>query len=81
MHHADYDEEKEEEEVGVKSMECVDEHLVKKVCISKRQPVALPPATLNIVDKASYFLDLNAKLGMFLLYSHICLLSNAHWIG
>jgi hypothetical protein len=73
MHHADYDEEKEEEEVGVKSMECVDEHLVKKVCISKRQPVALPLVTLNIVDKASYFLNLTyAELGMFLHYSHIC---------
>lgn len=64
------EEEEEEEEVGMKGKECEDAHPVKKVHKSKRPPIALPEATLSVVEKASYFLDLTyGKLGMFLLYS------------
>ncbi len=54
----------------MKGKECVDVCPVKKVCESERPPIALPEATLSVVEKASYFLDLTyGELGMFLLYS------------
>ena len=64
------EEEEEEEEVGMKGKEHEDAHPVKKARKSERPPIALPEATLSVVEKASYFLDLTyGELGMFSLYS------------